>query len=207
MEGLMDNKTEELRDIFLDVADEETVTESQEAERGSLTGDDRPVDGRLRGVLEEMREKFTFAAELSDEEYCELVRLFYDGADDGEIAAALSRSPEEIFAARLDLHLIRDDDPLGDAVGASELDAIHAMLATEDSAATIAEELGLDETTAERARAMVEAENRARRVSQRFRTSFEEILTDADLAVDLTGGAREDGLEEATEGAEVDVDF
>ena len=131
MEGLMDNKTQELRDIFLDVADEETVTESQEAERGSLTGDDRPVDGRLRGVLEVMREKFTFAAELSDEEYCELVRLFYDGADDGEIAAALSRSPEEVFAARLDLHLIRDDDPLGDAVGASELDAIHAMLATE----------------------------------------------------------------------------
>ena len=36
---------------------------------------------------------------------------------------------------------------------------------------------------------------------------FEEVLTDADISVRLTADARADGLDEATEDAEVDVDF
>lgn len=201
----MDNKTEELRDIFLDVADEETVTESQEAERGSLTGDDRPVDERLQSVIDEMREKFTFTADLSDEEYCDLVRHFYDGADDAEMAEALSCSADEVFEARLDLHLVRDDDPPGD-VRESDLETIRDRPADESPAET-AGELDLDGTAIGRARAVIDAENRSRRVSQRFRTAFEETLTDADLTVQLTGEAHDDGLDDATEGAEVDVDF
>jgi len=200
----MDNKTEELRDIFLDVADEETVTESQEAERGSLPGDDRPADERLRSVVEEMREKFAFTADLADEEYCDLVRLFYDGADDDGMADALSRSADEVFEARLDLHLVRDDDPPGDVD--ADLEAIRDRDADEPPAET-ADALGLDVAAVERARAVIEADNRSRRVSQRFRTAFEEILTDADLTVQLTGETQDDGLDGATEGAEVDVDF
>jgi len=200
----MDNKTEELRDIFLDVADEETVTESQEAERGSLTGDDRPADERLRSVVEEMREKFAFTADLADEEYCELVGLFYDGADDDGMADALSRSADEVFAARLDLHLVRDDDPPGDVE--VDLEAIRDRPADEPPAET-AGALGLDVSAVERARAVIETENRSRRVSQRFRTAFEETLTDADLSFQLTEEAHDDGLDDATEGAEVDVDF
>jgi hypothetical protein len=202
----MDNKTEELRDIFLDVADEETVTESQEDARGSLTGADRPVDERLQSVVAELREKFPFDTELPDEEYCELVRLFYDGADDAALAA-LSCSPEQAFRARMDLHLVRDDDPPGGTVSPSDLEAIRDRLAADESPAAIADALGIDEAAVDRASAVVAAENRSRRVSHRFRTSFEEILTDADLTVQLTGGAHEDGLEEATEGAEVDVEF
>ena len=207
MKGLMDNKTEELRDIFLDVADEKTVTESQEDARGSLTGADRPVDERLQSVVAELREKFPFDTELPDEEYCELVRLFYDGADDAALAAALSCSPEQAFRARMDLHLVRDDDPPCEAVSPSDLEAIRDRLAADESPAAIADALGIDEAAVDRASAVVAAENRSRRVSHRFRTSFEEILTDADLTVQLTGGAHEDGLEEATEGAEVDVEF
>jgi hypothetical protein len=201
----MDNKTEELRDIFLEVADEETVTESQEAERGSLTGDERPVAQRLQSVVDEMREKFTFTADLSDEEYCDLVGHFYDGVDDAEMAEALSCSADEVFEARLDLHLVREDDPPGD-VGESDLEAIRDRPADE-SPAEIAAELDLDRTAVGRARAVIDAENRSRRVSQRFRTAFEETLTDADLTVQLTGEAHDDGLDDATEGAEVDVDF
>jgi len=47
----------------------------------------------------------------------------------------------------------------------------------------------------------------ARRTSYRFRTAFEEILTDADLSVRYTAAVREDGLEEATEDVEVDISF
>ena len=45
----MDEKTEELRDLFLDVADDGTVTESQEETPGSLT-EERPEDERLDDV-------------------------------------------------------------------------------------------------------------------------------------------------------------
>ena len=202
----MDNKTEELRDIFLNVADEETVTESQEAKRGSLTGDDRSVDERLQSVVDEMREKFTFTAGLTDEEYCDLVRLFYDGAADAEMAEALSCPTDQVFEARLDLHLVREDDPPGD-IGESELTTIREQLAADEPPAEVAGALDLDKTAVEHARAVIEAENRSRRVSQRFRTAFEETLTDADLTFRLTGEAHDDGLDDATEGAEVDVDF
>jgi len=203
----MDEKTEELRDIFLDVTDEETVTESQEAGRGSLTDDDRPVDERLRSVLTELREKFAFTTDLTDEAYCTVVRGFYEGVDDDAVADDVSAPAADVFRARMDLHLVHDDDPPGETIGESELETVRDRLAADESPAAIAERLGVDPAAAERAVAVVEARNRSRRVSHRFRTSFEEILTDADLTVQLTGGAHEDGLEEATEGAEVDVEF
>jgi len=48
----MDEKTEELRDIFIDVTDEDTVTESQEETRGSLI-DREGIRDRLEGVVDE----------------------------------------------------------------------------------------------------------------------------------------------------------
>jgi hypothetical protein len=203
----MDEKTEALRDIFLDVADEETVTESQEEERGSLTGEEGAIEDRLGAVLEEMREKFTFATDHTDEAYCRLVRLFYDGADDDGIADELSWTPEAVFAARMDLHLIRDDDPPGNAVDEGTLDAIKDRLDAGESPDSIAGELGIGVVAVEQASTLIEARNRSRRVSHRFRTEFEEILTDVDLTVQLTAETQDDGLDGATEGAEVDVDF
>jgi hypothetical protein len=203
----MNEKTEELRDIFLEVADGETVTESQEAGHGSLTGDDRPVEARLGSVVAELREKFAFTTDLADGAYCTIVRGFYEGIDDDAIAADVRAGPAEVFRARMDLHLVRDDDPPGGAIGESDLETVCDCLAADESPVAIAETLGVDRASAERAVAVVEARNRSRRVSHRFRTSFEETLTDADLTVQLTGDAHEDGLEEATEGAEVDVEF
>ena len=45
----MEEKTEQLRDIFMEVADEESVTESQAQQRGSLLPGDS-VDDRLADV-------------------------------------------------------------------------------------------------------------------------------------------------------------
>jgi hypothetical protein len=71
----------------------------------------------------------------------------------------------------------------------------------------IAGDLAADPIALKRAARAIDAEQRARRVSQRFRTEFEEILTDADIAVWLTADAQEDGLDDATDGMEVDVEF
>lgn len=198
----MDDKTEELRDLFLSVSDEETVTESQSEGRGTLTDESDAAEQRLREGIEQLREKFGFSADLSDAKRCRIVERFYDGETDEEIAAALDIDPGTVLDARMDLHLIREDEPALDE-GVVEIvrnrpDADPADLA----AAT-------DTTEAEirRCRAVLEAAERSRRVSHRYRTLFEETLTDVDLTDPFAADAHDDGLADATEGAETDVDM
>ncbi|WP_436935575.1 hypothetical protein [Halovenus marina] len=199
----MEEKTAELRDIFLDVAEDETVTESQEETRGSLI-EGESVETRLESIIERMREEFSFRTGLTDDEYEQLVRQFYEGRSDAEIGADLDRSPETVFWARMDLHLTRETALDELAVGSATVRDRHAEGVTAEQ---LADECELDEGTAERALAIVDTQQRARRVSYRFRTAFEETLTDADMTVQLVSDAHEDGLEEATEDAEVDVEF
>src|SRR6056297_1689759 len=60
----MDEKTEELRDIFMDVTDESTVTEQQEETHGSLSSETE-VDERLEDVVARMRDRYDFGTTLS----------------------------------------------------------------------------------------------------------------------------------------------
>lgn len=199
----MEEKTEELRELFLDVTDEETLTESQEDSRGLLTGERKPVDERLETVIAQIDEKFGVQTPLSKDQECQLVRLFYAGESDAAIASALDVSADDIFDARMALLLVRDAD-----IPEPELGREHQRkLLGEGSVETVAEETGLDISVVERAKEALTADERSGRVSHRFRIEFEEILTDADLTVRFTVGAHEDGLEDATDGAEVDVEF
>lgn len=198
----MDDKTEELRDIFLDVADDGTVTESQAETRGSLAGDRPPVDERLVDTVGRMRERFDFETDLDDETYAAVVRRYYDDQDDAAIAEALDLDPETVFAARADLHLLREVDAAD-----ADLGALRERAAEGADPLSAAATLGYDETTARRAAAVLAARDASRRVSHRYRSEFEEILTDADMAVRLTASVHEDGLEDATDDMETDVQF
>ncbi len=199
----MEEKTEELRELFLDVTDEETLTESQEDSRGSLTGERKPVDERLEAVIAQLDEKFGVTTSLSREQECQLVRLFYAGESDSAIASTLELSEADVFDARMALLLVRETD-----IPEQELRREHQRrLLTEGRVETVATETGLEETVVERAKAALTADERSGRVSHRFRIEFEEILTDADLTVQFTVSAHEDGLADATDGAEVDVEF
>jgi len=199
----MDEKTEELRDIFIDVTDSDTVTESQAAERGSLT-DDAAVDERLAELVAEMRERYGFEADFDDEELCRLAHDFYDGADDADLAAELGVGRREIFRARLDLHLFRDRD----LEAPFDLDEFRHRVTSDDAATgDLAEEFDVSPSTVRRYRRVVEAQDQSRRANDRYRDEFDSILGDADLAGPMTREAREDGLEDATEGMETDVSF
>lgn len=201
----MDEKTEELRDIFLDVADDETVTESQEAARGSVTDTGETNEQRLAATLEDMQAKFDFATDLSDDDLKTVVERFYEGGDDGEIADALGSSSRDVFEARMDLHLVGDEDPPGVSADEETWELLRER--TTEEPATLADDLDLSVSEIEKLQAVVRAKARSRRVSNRFRTTFEECLTDADLSAQLAADAQRDGLDEATEDAEVDVDF
>lgn len=206
----MDEKTEQLREIFVDIAEEETVTESQRAERGSLLSDDRSVDERLTGTIEQMAQEYGFDTSLSTDQRCRLVRGFYTGEDDESVAEALGCSSEVVFRARMELHLVRDTDrnePLEERVRDSR--GTPAAEGESRLPGDVETELGeaFGREQLDRVLAVLGALERSRRSSHRYRAAFEAALTDEELTDRLSTDTLDDGLEDATDGAEVDVEF
>jgi hypothetical protein len=199
----MDEKTEELRDIFIDVTDEDTVTESQEETPGSLTGQDEGRRDRLESVIASMRERYEFDTDLSDEALVDLVELFYDEESDAEIARQLEVPRKGVFRARMDLHLVRDRDT--DAP--FDLAEFRERLTEDPATIDLADAFDVSESTARRYRRVVNAENQSRQANDRYRDEFDTILADSGLATNLTEDVQEDGLDDATEGMETDVSF
>lgn len=199
----MDEKTEELRDIFMDVTDEDTVTEKQEDDRGSLTGDSENTDERLGEVVAEMRTVYEFTTDLNDKALVRIVHGFYEGESDAAVAEALDVSRSVIFRARMDLHLVRDRD----TEAPFDIEDLREMVSDGRSVADIAAEFDVSESTVRRYRRVVEAQTESRQVSQRYRSEFEDAFTDAELSSNMTDDMKEDGLEDATEGMENDVSF
>lgn len=197
----MDEKTEELRDIFVDLTDEDTVTERQSESRGSLTGE-TSTEG-LAAIVAEMRERCGFDTSLDDEALVAVIERFYAGDTDGDIAEALDVDQRTVFRARLDVHLLRESDT--DAP--FDFETLREFLAEDRPTSDIAEALGVSESTVRRYRRVVEARDEHRRVSGRFRSEFEDLVATADLTQQLTTDVQEDGLDEATEGMETNVQF
>ncbi|WP_181687013.1 hypothetical protein [Halorhabdus salina] len=203
----MDEKTEDLRELFVDVAGTDTVTADQSDDRGTLVDlnglDDETIRGRLRAVVEVMAEKFTFEATLTVAERVELVQLFYEGGDDEAIAANLDTDAETVFGARMDVHLFRASDT--DA--SIEWVRLRDRLRETDDDAALASELDLAPDAIAGYRRVFEARQEARNVSHRYRGAFRDVIPDADLADRLTADTTEDGLEEAAADIETDVSF
>ncbi|AXR83455.1 conditioned medium-induced protein 4 [Natrarchaeobaculum sulfurireducens] len=196
----MNEKTEELRDIFTDVTDgEETITESQEDTRGSLPTDDRSERERLENVVTQMLERYSFETALSTDDLIGVARGFYDDKSDGDVADDLETDEETVFEARMSLHLIGEDD-------ADEVDLV-AIRSRDESDATLADEYDVTKAQIQRYRRVAEAQDESRAANDRYRDEFDSILADADLSSHMTTDVREDGLEDATEGMETDVEF
>jgi len=196
----MDEKTAELRDIFLDVADEEAVTESQAETPGTLAPDD-DVEERLADAVRELREQFDLSTALSVAEHVAVVREFYAGRSDADIADSLGVSRETVVRARLDLHLSRE----GDVDPAVDRDAFREAVADGADPDALAERFDLAESTARRCSHAVGVHAQRRRVNDRYRDRFETILGEPELSERHTD--HESGLDGATADQEVDVSF
>jgi len=193
----MDEKTEQLRDIFIDVAGEESVTESQAAGRGSLTDtDEATVEERLGETVARMRERYGFRTELGDSALVRVVRGFYAGHEDAALAEELGVDESAVVEARLDLHLLREADDDADFDVAAFRKRVVGGDTTDDE---LAAAFDVDAETAAHYRRVVEARAAARGVSHRFTSEFEDALAEAGLATQMTAAVRETGLDEATE--------
>ena len=197
----MDEKTAELRDIFVETTDTETVTESQSESPGSLADDSTDVGDRLATLIDRMREQYEFNTALDTDALVAVLRGFYDGDDDATIAARLECQPATIQAARLDLHLVRDEE----REAPFEFERLRRLLAEGVSPEERAEQLDVSVETVRRYSEVAAADRRSTRANDRFRDEFAGLLTDADLTNRLAADAHEDGLQEATEDMETDV--
>jgi hypothetical protein len=200
----MDEKTEKLREVFLDVADEETVTERQEDPRGSIAVDEEEIEDRLRSTIASMEDRYEVAPGFARDDLVEIVRLFYAGKDDAEIAREIGEvDTSDVARARIDLHLVTD----ADREGPIDLDDLRERLDAGQAIAEIAAECGESESRLERHRRVAEIEAERRAVGDRFRGAFEHALGERALSDRLTEGIIEDGLEDATDGIETNVSF
>jgi hypothetical protein len=225
----MDEKTAELRDLFVDATGSETVTERQEAARGTLVDrDDEAVGEGVHDLVAAMRERYGFSTRLDDDAYALVARGRFADENDAAIAAAIRDGlgdtdgdgdvdPDEIDAetvrkARLDLHLVRESDREVDADGGGDGDEppfayadLKRLTAAGNSIVECAEELDAQPDTVARYAAVARTDIASTRANDRFRDAFRDLLTDADIEGSLASDAREDGLREATEDIETDV--
>lgn len=199
-----EKKAEELRDIFVDVTDESTVTEEREEERGTLPGEDE-IDDEITEIVDEMRDEHDFETSLEDDEIVQVVRLYHDDESDAEIARELGDDSldKTVRRARIGLHLFRDSD--FDAP--FDIDRLEQLLDEEATNSEIADELGVSSSTVRSYRRAVEARRRSEEVDNEYAERFEAVLEDRDISERFTPDAKRDGLEGATEDAEVDVDL
>ncbi len=227
----MDEKTAELRDLFVETTGAETVTDGQEESPGSLTGrDESAVEARLAELIAMMRDRYDFATDLDDGAYVHVVRGHLAGDDsDDAIATELGIDAGTVRTARLDLHLVSDADReapfeldrlkriLTERVGheggmenaesdgpAEIAEAVDGGTAA-DRAVALAAALGVDSETVRRYLPVAHADLASMRANHRFRDEFRDLLTDAEIEGAYARDAREDGLRDATEDLETDV--
>lgn len=171
-------KTEQLRRIFDAVAGDSpsTFVERQQSRRGTLPTEVE-VDAVLARIVAGMRERYAFATDLPDAELVRVVRGFYADRSDGTIAADLGVDAGTVADARLDLHLLRDDD----ASPPADPDVLRDRFDAGEDDATVAADLGVDEAGVRRYRRVLATAREASSVNHRYQTDFESVLAASTL--------------------------
>lgn len=199
----MDERTEELKELFVETTGEESVTEDQQEDRGELSDEAAAADApeRVRDLVARMRERYAFESGLDDDELAELVLGFYADQSDAELADTIGVDEETVFTARMDLHLLRE----ADRDGPFPFEELRELVVADVPLAERAERLGADEEPVAHYSQVAQAELRSTRANHRFVDEFAELLTDADLSDSHAATARESGLEEAAEDIETNT--
>jgi hypothetical protein len=217
----MDEKTAELRDIFVETTGSDTVTERQAESPGSLTDrDEAAVRERVGELIAAMRERYDFSTDLDDATYTRIARARFELDDDAAIATALAAGddaggegddPEPVAVdadavrdARFDLHLVREADREVDDAPFEYAD-VKSLTAEGRSIVDCAEALDADPDAVAKYARVARVDLTSTRANDRFRDEFRDLLTDADIEGPHAESARDDGLKEATEDLETDV--
>ena len=193
----MSGRTDQLRDLVLKIGASTKVVEKQATRHGSLRGSGE-IEFALLRVVKEMMKQYNIQTKLNPEQLSTVVRLFYKGLSDTEIAEQLGDRAlnKTVSRARIKLHLFRETD-LKPPFDREELDRLSAA---GKSVKEMAEALGVAPSTISEYRNIFESQKASE--EDGFTKRFLEILSDQDVSEHMVTAHSEDGLQDA-----IDTDY
>jgi DNA-binding NarL/FixJ family response regulator len=193
----MSGRTDQLRDLVLKIGASTKVVEKQATRHGSLRGS-MEIERALLSVVKEMIEQYNIQTKLTPDQLAIVVRLFYRGLSDTEIAENLGDRAlnKTVSRARIKLHLFRESD-LKPPFDKSEFIRLSEA---GKSVKEMAESLGVAPSTISEYRNIFESQRAAERDG--YIKRFLEILSDQDVSERMVTAHVEDGLQDT-----IDTDY
>ena len=186
----MSGRTDQLRDLVLKMGASKVV-ERQAKQHGNLRGSSE-IERALLGVVKEMIKNYNIQTKLSPEQLSSVVRLFYKGLSDTEIAEQLGDRAlnKTVSRARIKLHLFRESD----LKPPFDKGAFIRLSEEGKSVKEMAEALGVAPSTISEYRNIFESQKASEKDG--YTRRFQEILSDQDVSERMTSHISKDGLQD-----------
>lgn len=187
----MSGRTDQLRDLVLKIGASTKVVEKQASQHGALRGSS-DIERALLGVVKEMIKHYNIQTKLTPEQLATVIRLFYRGMSDTEIAEQLGDRAlnKTVSRARIKLHLFRESD-LKPPFDKNEFIRLSG---TGKSVKEMAEALGVAPSTISEYRNIFESQKAAEKDG--YTKRFLEILSDQDVSERMVTSHIKDGLQD-----------
>ncbi|MDF0591603.1 DNA-binding response regulator [Candidatus Methanocrinis natronophilus] len=187
----MSGKTEQLKELFLKISSSTKVIEKQAKLHGDLKGSEE-IERKLRAVVSDMSERYNIQTKLAPEQLATLVRLFYKGLSDTEIAEQLGDRAlnKTVSRARIKLHLFRRSDLKPPFEKKEFLRLAEAGYSVKE----MSESLGVAPSTISEYKNIFECQAAAEKDG--FTKRFEEIISDQDVSERMVTHISKDGLQD-----------
>ena len=193
----MSGRTDQLRDLVLKIGASTKVVEKQATRHGSLRGSGE-IERALLGVVGVMIKQYGIQTKLTPENLSTVVRLFYKGLSDTEIAEQLGDRAlnKTVSRARIKLHLFRESD----LKPPFDRDEFLRLGESNKSVKEMAESLHVAPSTISEYRNIFESQRASERDG--YTKRFLEILSDQDVSERMVTAHTEDGLQDT-----IDTDY
>jgi hypothetical protein len=193
----MSGRTDQLRDLVMKIGATTKVVEKQATRHGSLRGSGE-IERALLGVVREMIKQYGIQTKLTAEQLSSVVRLFYKGLSDTEIAEQLGDRAlnKTVSRARIKLHLFRETD----LKPPFDKDEFLRLTDASESVKDMAESLRVAPSTISEYRNIFDSQKASERDG--YTKRFLEILSDQDVSERMVTAHTEDGLQDT-----IDTDY
>ena len=187
----MSDRTEQLKELFLKISSNTKVVEKQATLHGDLKGSEE-IERKLLMVVSDMSKRYNIQTKLTLEQLATVVRLFYKGLSDTEIAEELEDRAlnKTVSRARIKLHLFRESD-LKPPFEKQEFVKLNDVGL---SVKEMSERLGVAPSTISEYKNIFECQKAAERDG--FTKRFEEIISDQDVSERMVTHISKDGLQD-----------
>ncbi|HON35079.1 MAG TPA: DNA-binding response regulator [Methanothrix sp.] len=186
-----------MRDLVLKIGATTKVVEKQATRHGSLRGSSE-IEQALLEVVREMIKQYNIQTKLTPEQLSSVVRLFYKGLSDTEIAEQLGDRAlnKTVSRARIKLHLFRETDLKPPFDKEEFIRLTEACRSVKD----MAEALRVAPSTISEYRNIFDSQKASERDG--YTKRFLEILSDQDVSERMVTVHTEDGLQDT-----IDTDY